>query len=390
MLNRRTLIAAAIGSALLARMPRARAQTLDVIVRGGRVIDPSVGLDAVLDVGIARGRIAAIEPRLDAGSAEIVDARGKIVAPGLIDIHTHAGRDPAAPMAALRDGVTGLIDAGSGGADTIDAVADVLRKAPQTCRALLSIDRGGVVPGVVPLPDDADVDLARGAIARHRDIVAGVKLRISEDVVGDRDLELLRRAQAAAEPFGLPVMVHIGQSYSPLRAILPLLKRGDVVTHMYAPEPNSILDAGGRLLPDVLAARRRGVIFDFGHGVVGHFDWQTLRSATEQGFWPDTISTDWNINSRSSAVVDFPNVLSKLLHVGMPLADVIAAATSRPARVFPAFEDRGTLNIGAPADIAVLELREGRHEFVDNYGGTELGRQRLYPSATILRGMRVS
>jgi len=389
-MNRRQFVVGAASTVLAARSHRASAQAYELIIRGGRVIDPSLGLDAVRDIAVAQGRIAAIEPRIEGVSgAEIMDATGRIVAPGLIDIHTHAGRNVEAPGVALRDGVTGLIDAGSAGADTIDAVAEVLRRAPQTCRALLSIMRGGVVTGVTPRFVDASVDLARGAIARHPDIVVGVKLRVSDNVVGDRDLEVLRRAQAAVEPFGLPLMVHIGQSYSPLRAIVPLLKRGDIVTHMYAPDPNSILDNRGRLFADVLAARRRGVIFDFGHGVTGHFDWKMLALATEQGFWPDTISTDWNINSGNSIVVDFPNVMSKLLMVGMPLSEVIAAATLRPARVFPAFEDRGTLNVGAPADVSIMDLRDGEFEFVDNYGGTQIGTQRLFPVATVLGGVVV-
>jgi dihydroorotase len=390
MTNRRQLIGAAVGAVLYAHLPRVRAQGYDLIVRGGRVIDPSSGVDAVCDVGVAGGRIVAVEPSLGGGAAELLDAAGKIVVPGLIDIHTHAGRDAEAPAAALHDGVTGLLDAGSGGADTIDAVVGVLRNAPQICRVLLSINRGGIVPGRVPGFDDADVELARGAIARHPGIVAGIKVRVSANVVGDRDLEILRRAQAAATPFDLPVMVHIGQSHSPLRALLPLLKPGDLVTHMYAPAPNGILDERGKLVPDVLAARRRGVLFDFGHGVTGHFDWDTIARATEQGLWPDTISTDWNIESQHSIVVDFPNVLSKLLLVGMPLREVIAAATVAPARAFPAFEDRGTLNIGAPADIAVLELRDGRFEFVDNYGNERIGQQRLFPFATVLGGSRVA
>src|SRR5207244_12947916 len=177
----------------------------------------------------------------------------------------------------------------------------------------------------------------------------------------------LRRAQAAASAFDLPVMIHIGQSVSPMRAILALLKRGDIVTHMYAPPPNGILDEQGRLFPEVAAARRRGVIFDFGHGVSGHFHWDMVEKATKQGFWPDTLSTDWNAMSRTTGVVDFPNVMSKLLMFGMPLAQLVACATVNAARVFPAFDDRGTLNVGAPADIAIMELREGNFQFEDNY-----------------------
>src|SRR5207248_2013155 len=167
-----------------------------------------------------------------------------------------------------------------------------------------------------------NVALARGAIARHRDVVVGVKARLSESVAGANDLEALRRAQEAVAPFNLPVMIHVGQNFSPMRAILPLLKRGDIVTHMYAPPPNSILDDKGNLIPDVAAARRRGIIFDFGNGVSGHFNWDMVERAMKQGFWPDTLSTDWNAMSRTTGVVDFPNVMSKLLMFGMPLAQV--------------------------------------------------------------------
>src|SRR5262249_1544926 len=183
----------------------------------------------------------------------------------------HAGRSKEGPALVLQDGVTGWIDAGSGGADKIDQIAAVARAAPQIGRALGNIARTGVIPGGERMDiTRADVALARGAITRNRDIVLGVKARLSENVVGSNDLEALRRAQEAAAPFNLPVMIHIGQSVSPMRAILPLLKRGDIVTHVYAPPPNSILDKDGPLFPDVTAARRRGVIFDFGTGTLDH------------------------------------------------------------------------------------------------------------------------
>jgi dihydroorotase len=389
MMNRRQFIcAAAAGAALLARVPQALAATYDLIIRGGRVIDPSAGIDGTRDVAIAGGKIAAVEANIAGDATETIDARGKIVAPGLIDIHTHAGRSKEGPPMCLQDGVTGWVDAGSGGADNMDAIAAVARGAPQIGRCLVNIARTGVAPGG-ELNDlsRADVDLARGAIARNRDVVIGVKARLSAVVTGPNDLEALRRAQAAAGE--LPVMIHVGQNYSPLRTLLAMLKRGDIVTHIYAPGPHSLLDERGRLYPEVMAARRRGIIFDFGNGVVDHFDWDTVEKATKQDFWPDTFSTDWNVMSRTTGVVDLPNVMSKFIMFGMPLNQIIAAATSNAARVFPSFDDRGTLNVGAPADVAILELRDGTFEFVDNYKGTRTGRQRLFPSATVLAGKAV-
>ena len=391
MMNRRQILCATVaGAAIVARVPNARAATYELLIKGGRVIDPSVGLDGVRDVAIAGSRIMAIEANITGDATDTIDARGKIVAPGLIDIHTHAGRGKDSPALALQDGVTGFVDAGSGGPDNIDEIAAVVRGGPQIGRALVNVaTRTGFTGGELMDINRANVSLVRGAIARNRDVVVGVKARLTHDVAGTNDLEGLRRAQEAATSFNLPVMIHIGQSVSPMRAILPLLKRGDIVTHMYAPPPNSILDDQGRLFPDVAAARRRGVIFDFGNGVSGHFNWDMVEKATKQGFWPDTFSTDWSPASRTTGVVDFPNVMSKFLMFGMPLAQVVACATTNAAKVFDAFSDRGTLNVGAPAEVAIMELREGNFEFVDNYQGKRTGRQRLFPIATVLNGKRI-
>jgi dihydroorotase len=390
MMNRRQLIGAT-GAAFFVGIPGAFAATYDLIIRGGRVIDPSMRLDAVRDLAITGGRIAAVEANITADATETIDARGKIVTPGLIDIHTHAGRSKEGPPLCLQDGVTGWVDAGTGGADNIDAVAAIARGGPQIGRCLVNIARTGVIAPGGELHDInmANVAMAQAAIARNRDVVVGVKARLSDNVTGANDLEALRRAQQVATSFKLPVMIHVGQNYSPLRSILALLKRGDIITHIYAPGKNGILDEKGILSPEVMAAHRRGIIFDFGNGVSDHFDWDTVEKATRQGLWPDTFSTDWNTTSKTSGVVDLPNVMSKFIMYGMPLKEIIAAATVNAARCFPAFDDRGTLNVGAPADVAIMELREGTFEFLDNYNGTRTGRQKLLPSETVLNGKRV-
>jgi dihydroorotase len=389
MMNRRQFVIT--GAALFGRVRTARAAAYDLIIKGGRVIDPSMVSDAVRDVAIVQGKIAAVAENIPGDASETIDARGKIVAPGLIDIHTHAGRSAEGPPMCLQDGVTCWVDAGSGGADNIDQMAAVARGAPQLGRILVNIARTGVTSeGELHDINSANVALAQGAIARHRDVVVGVKARLSNNVAGRNDLEALRRAQEAAAPFNLPVMIHVGQNYSPLRAILALLKRGDIVTHMYAPGMNGILDDDGVLIPEVMAARRRGVLFDFGNGVADHFDWDTVEKATKQGLWPDTFSTDWNVQSKTSGVVDLPNVMSKFIMFGMPLSRIIACATVNAARPFPSFDDRGTLNVGAPADVAIMELREGTYDFLDNYKGVRAGKQRLFPAATVLAGKNVT
>jgi dihydroorotase len=361
----------------------------DLIIKGGRVIDPSLGINTMADVAIADGRIAAVEPSIAADGADTIDARGKLVVPGLIDIHTHTARDKNDAPICLADGVTAMVDAGSRGADFIDDGVAVAKASPNQLRLLINISRKGSLP--LMTLDLADVPLARAAIARHRDMIVGIKTRLERKAWGgpDGDLAALAHAQAAAEPFNLPVMIHLGQPDAPLPKILALLKRGDIVTHMYAPAPNGILDDNGRLLPEVLSARRRGVWFDVGNGTIGHITWDQAERAIKQGFVPHTISTDWTPQGRAGGIIDLPNVMSKFLLLGMSLNQVIACATSNAARVFETFHDRGTLNVGAPADVAVLELREGTFEFVDNFAGTRTGHQRLFPSATVIGGKRV-
>jgi dihydroorotase len=394
-ISRRQFVqAAAAAAASFARVSRALAipaAKYDLIIRGGRVIDPSSRLDAIRDVAISQGRIAAIDANLTADAADAIDAHGKLVVPGLIDIHTHAARSPDGPGLVLKDGVTGWIDAGSQGADHIGDAIAIARSSPQPGRVLINIGRAGILPeGDTMDLRRADVAAARDAIAKNRDYIVGVKARLSGNVAGQNDYEVLRRAKESAKAFNVPVMIHMGQTMSPLPKLLGLLERGDVVTHMFAPPPNSIIDDSGRILPEVLAARRRGVWFDVANGTAGHLRWDLVDAIMKTRFWPDTISTDWNTASPTNGVVDLPNCMSKLLNSGMSVPQVVACATINASRVFPVFRDRGTLKVGAPADVALLELRDETFEFQDNYNNKITGRQRLFPSGTVLGGRYLS
>jgi len=391
MLSRRAFISGAAAIGVRAATAGAQTRTYDLIIRGGRVIDPASRVDAVRDIAIAGGRIAAVAANVAGDAPDTLDARGKLVVPGLLDIHTHVGRYADGPQLVLQDGVTGWIDAGSQGADHIADTVAVARSSPQQGRVLINIGRAGILPdGDTMDLARADVGAAREAIAKNRDFIVGVKARLSRDVAGANDYEVLRRAQEVASSFGLPVMIHMGQTITPLAKLFPLLKRGDVVTHMLAPPPNSIVDDSGRIEPAVLAARQRGVWFDVGNGQTGHIRWDTVETIVKARFWPDTFSTDWNTNSRQTGVIDLPNCMSKLLGYGMTVPEAVARVTANASRTFPVFKDRGTLKVGAPADIAVLELREGTFEFLDNYKGTITGRQRFFPSATVLAGKRIT
>jgi dihydroorotase len=393
MLTRRLFLSSAGAAALASafpKLPELRAAQYDLLIRGGRVMDPSRKFDQAADVAIAGGKIAAVQPNISASSAaETIDATGKLVVPGLIDIHTHAGREKEDGALCLADGVTSLVDAGSAGADGIDAVVAAAKGAPNRMRVFINIGKKGIIPDG-DLMDLANVDVAaaRSAIERHRDVIVGIKARLSKNVAGSNDLEALKRAQSVARPLGIPIMIHMGQTASPLPALLAVLKPGDIVTHMYAPPPNGIFDDSGKLLPAVADARKRGIWFDFGNGRLDHFTWAIVEHAMQERVFPDTISTDWGQAARTEQVFNFANVLSKFLAVGMPLDRVIACATVNAAKTLPAFKGLGTLVVGAPADVAVMELRQGSFEFEDNYKGKRTGRLKLVTTGAILAGKR--
>jgi dihydroorotase len=358
----------------------------DVVVRNGRVIDPSARLDGVMDVGIRDGRIASVQPTITGLAAAIVDARGRLVTPGLVDIHAHLSAEMP-PSHCLTTGVTAIADAGSAGADTIDALLAAIEGAPNRVRVLLNLARPGL-GGKGELLDfaNADVAAARRVVEAHRDEIVGIKARLSRTVVGDRDAEAIARAHEVTIPLKLPLMVHVGQTASPLPVLLARLRPGDIVTHVYAPPPNGILDTRGRLFPEVLDARRRGILFDVGNGRNGHITWDVAERALAQGFLPDTISSDLTAPGRTDRVFDFPTVLSKFLLLGMSLSQVIACATTQAAAALPPFNGLGTLRVGAPADVAVFELRVGAFEFVDNLNVKRVGREKLVLDSAIVAG----
>ena len=389
-MRRRSFFKAATLGPLLLKAQTLFAQSFDLIIRGGRVIDPSLNLDTIADVGIANGRIESIDRELNASATDEINATNKIVVPGLLDIHAHYAQDDRGAHICLSDGVTGWVDAGSAGADNIEEMVAVARSAPQPARILLNIGRGGVIPeGDTADISMANVELAKAAIASNLDYVVGVKARLTSGVTAN-DIVVIRRAQEVASYFNLPLMIHMGQSESSMASLVAELKPGDVVTHMYAPPPNAIINNAGRIFPEILEARRRGIWFDVANGRTDHLRWDTFDAIMETGFWPDTISTDGFSTSRSApGVRDYPNIMSKFLNFGMSLNAVVAASTHNPSRVFPFLRDKGTLNIGAPADVAILDLREGEFEFIDNYENVRPGNQRLFPFETVLAGRRV-
>ncbi len=362
----------------------------DLLVAGGRVVDPASGRNGQLDVAIRGGTIAAVSPAIPrAEAAAVIDARGRIVTPGLVDIHVHMDSEMP-PSHCLATGVTAMVDGGSRGADNVAELVRLAAEAPNRVRLLLNLGRTGLGP-VGELLDlgAADVGAARRVVEAHPGVIVGVKARLSRNAAGVNDLEAIRRAHAITVPLGLTLMVHIGQSVSPLPAILRLLRPGDIVTHMYAPPPHGMLDANGRVLAEVREARQRGIVFDVGNGRTAHITWEVAERALQQDFPPDTISSDLTAPGRTDRVFDFPTVLSKFLLLGMPLDRVIACATVAAARAMPPFAALGTLAVGAEADLAVFDLAEGDFEFVDNERTVRRGRRKLVPFAVVARGRQV-
>ena len=241
----------------------------DLLIKGVRVIDPSRKLDAALDVAIANGRIAAVKPNISADATETIDARGKLVAAGLIDIHTHAGAPGARRGGTVPGRWRDRLDRrrlARRGSHRRNGRRSQSSASKSLSRVLINIGRAGILPeeGDNGLEGAPTWPAAKEAIAAHRDMIAGVKARLSRDVAGPNDYEVLKRAQEVASSFKLPVMIHMGQTITPLPKLLALLKRGDVVTHMFAPPPNSIIDDAGKILPEVTDARRRGSVVRFG------------------------------------------------------------------------------------------------------------------------------
>ncbi|NLD42149.1 MAG: amidohydrolase/deacetylase family metallohydrolase [Chloroflexi bacterium] len=369
---------------------------VDLLVRGGHVLDPGCGLDAALDVAIAKGRIAAIAPDLPvAGAAQVLDASGSTVVPGLIDLHTHLGfklhgqvvdADEVCPPA----GVTTAVDMGTTGAFTVPWYRDrVLAHSTTRLLPFLNIASLGTLGAHSPYYVERygqyiDVEDTVRAIGEHRDYIRGIKVFGASDLSGRWPLPALRAARQVAERVDLPIAVHVSGVEPPLEDLLPLLRAGDIMTHCFTGHAQRILDDAGRLRTAVREARARGVLFDLGHGN-GSFAFAVARRALEQGFVPDTISTDLYYLNRVRPVKDLLTTMSKMLCLGLTLPDVLARTTRAPAEALRE-PSLGSLRVGAPADVAVLRLREGQFEYVDTVGETLAGRYALECHATVRAG----
>jgi dihydroorotase len=369
----------------------------DLLIKGGRVLDSAQALNTVQDVAISGSTIARVAADIPAANArQVVSASGLVVTPGLIDVHVHvyegvAGVAASADATSLAHGVTTVVDAGSAGATTFPGFRRyIVERSKARIYAALNISTVGLTT-LNELNDLSLVDpkAAAEVILANRDVIVAIKVRLGPNLPPGRDMEVLRRARAASDQGGVPLMVHIGGSSSPLDEIVGFLQRGDMVTHTLREQPNGVVDEQGRVRPAFLAARERGVWMDVAHGS-GNFSWTTADRAAKQGWWPDTISSDVHSRNTSGPVHDLATTASKFLLLGMPLEQAIERVTATPARVYRFAAGTGTLRAGAPADIAVFRLSDDPFVFADSRKETRTGPRALVPEMTFRAGVRVS
>ncbi len=371
----------------------------DLVIHGGTLVDPANGLHAARDVAVRHGRVVAIEPRIDTrDTLDAHDATGQLVVPGLIDLHVHVywgGADLSlepGPNDLVR-GVTTMVDAGSSGANNFGAFRrDIIEPFPGTILAFLNIAvMGQADPDLGELHDlrYAKVDRAIEVARANPDRVVGIKVRVSEQLAGRNGVGAVRLAREAGSAIGRPVMVHIGGSSAPVEDILELLGPGDIVTHAFTGWEPGIVDTTRRIIPAAREARARGVLFDVGHGR-GSFAFGRAEAALADGFRPDTISTDLHRFNVPLPAVDLTTTMSKFLYLGVSLADVVAMTTAAPAAAIGQGAQRGSLGVGAVADITLLRREEGSFRLEDSYGATVTARERLVSTATFVVGRRVA
>jgi dihydroorotase len=371
----------------------------DLLLTGGEVLDPGAGFNGIMDVAIAGGKIAAVGPSLSAHEARrTISVKGKHVFPGLVDMHAHVFVN-AHDMGARTDhfcrcsGVTTMCDAGSAGSSNFAGLRHVLDHEVRTrVRAFVNLSAIGITGtsrgGELMHFQYADPEGCARTITENPDLAIGVKLRFGPNLVWEYSNEPVKLARRTAEMAGgVPMMMHITDSPIPLPALIEHMKPGDIVTHCYHGRAHGIMGQEKQLLlKEVVEAQRAGIIFDCAHGR-NHFNFRMIEKALDQGFLPDTISTDLTATTATQGPVwDLPTTMTKLLHFGLPLAEIVTRSTANPARIMGYEGTVGTLRPGANADVSVFEMRDGHFELRDSDGDTITAKRRLLAAMTVKDG----
>ena len=364
------------------------------------MIDPASDRDGPFDVRVRDGVVYAVGADLLPDGATVIDVQGLIVTPGLIDVHLHLmkglgafGVDP--DVFGVGSGVTTVVDAGSAGHSLLNVFRNYVTDNAKT-RVLNYINLstlGGVTgPGYSILADPRliDEDKIEKAVEANRDIIVGIKIMATGGALGAQGLKPLERARKLGDGLKLPLLVHIGESWTKDTApvhvgdVLKYLRAGDIVTHMFTVHPGGLLDGNGRLWPQVRDAKQSGILMDVGHGL-HNLNFDVARRVLDQGLRPDGVSTDGHRGNRAGPVYDLPTTMAKLMALGFSFNQVIEMATVNAAKLLGRAGDLGTIRTGQPADISVLKLEEREWQAVDSQKGTIPAPQALLPVHAIRR-----
>jgi len=367
----------------------------DLVLKGGRLVDPSQAIDKVTDIAFAGGKVAAIGDNLS--GVDTRNVSGKLVTPGLIDLHTHVywggtSLGVEAELLARTGGVTTSIDAGSAGPGNFHGFRrHVIEPSPVRILPYLNIAFPGIFAfsKTVMVGENADMRLIdpREAVRvalEHKDLVLGIKVRAGKSASGDSGVKPMDIALDVAEEVGLPIMAHLDAPPPSRHEVVSRLRPGDILTHCFRPFPNAPVRADGRVREEILAARARGVIFDIGHGG-GSFGFGTTRKMLAAGFLPDVISSDVHVISIEGPAFDLLTTMSKFLCLGVDLATVIKLATVNPAAAIKR-PDLGTLRVGSVGEATVIDQTSGQFDYTDSIGERMLGDRRLLSAGVVLAG----
>jgi dihydroorotase len=369
-------------------------QLANFLLKGGRLIDAAAGIDGSFDILVVDGKVNAIGNSLDTNGATVIDVKDKIVTPGLIDVHLHLmkglgafGVDP--DVFGVGSGVTTVVDAGSAGHTLLNVFRNFVTNNAKT-RVLNYINLstlGGVAgPGFSILADPRLIDEGKiaDAVEANRDMIVGIKIMATGGALGAQGLKPLERARKLGDELKLPLLVHIGESWTkgtePVAVgdVLKYLRAGDIVTHMFTVHPGGLLDGNGKLWPQVRDAKASGVLMDVGHGL-HNLNFDVARKVLDQGLHPDGVSTDGHRGNRAGPVYDLPTTMAKLMALGFSLNQVVEMATANAAKLLGRANELGTLKIGERADISVFMLEDREWNAVDSQKGTIPAHQALTP-----------
>ena len=369
-------------------------QLTNFVLKGGRVLDSASGLEGEQDIHVRDGVVEAIGANLKVDSATIIDVKGLIVTPGLIDVHLHLmnglgafGVDP--DIFGVGSGVTTVVDAGSAGHSLLTVFRNYVTRNAQT-RVLNYVNLstlGGVTgPGYSILADPRliDEDKIEKAVDANRDIIVGIKIMATGGALGAEGLKPLARARKLGDSLKIPLLVHIGESWTkdatppPIGDVLKHLREGDIVTHMFTAHPGGLLDPHGKLWPQVRDAKESGVLMDVGHGL-HNLNFDVARKVLDQELFPDGVSTDGHRGNRAGPVYDLPTTMAKLMALGFSLNQVVEMATVNAAKLLNRADELGFIRVGSPADISVLRVEEREWKAADSQRATIQARHALVP-----------